>query len=260
MVRPDPSILVVARLASNPSSSTLIAIRSTPSHRLPLSSHPDPFRPKTNESPQTHRPTPQTRVTSKIPSVHVAHVVHGPSQAWARSPLRRTITIHRVIQPLLCVPWFPFHIRPSLCARCRSRNDSVTSLRFRDPPRLRSSSPPLVDLDVAYLYIFFLAWPRERQANIARLSLLFSLARLRLKRLIPVTFPSRVLGSSGSPFFYLPLPFELPPRSPRLSSLQSSEQIVASHNSNPRFRIQAPTTNHSPRSTVDAAPPPASTP
>ena len=84
----------------------------------------------------------------------------------------------------------------------------MTLLRFRDPFRLLSSFHALFDLHVAYLYnlyIFLLAWPREGQANVARLSLLFSLARLRLKRLAPVVFSFRAflgLRDPGLPFSF----------------------------------------------------------
>ncbi len=39
---------------------------------------PQSLWPKTHRLPKTRRPTPQTLLTSKIPSVHVAHVKHGP--------------------------------------------------------------------------------------------------------------------------------------------------------------------------------------
>ena len=46
------------------------------------------------------RPTSQMRVTSKIPSVHVAHVVLGPSQVRTLSLLGRSIAVHRIHQTL----------------------------------------------------------------------------------------------------------------------------------------------------------------
>lgn len=73
----------------------------TPFHSQVPTSHLNAFPPRTYGSPQRHQLTPQTRASSKIPLVHVAHVVHGSSQVWTRSLSRRTITIHRIIQGLV---------------------------------------------------------------------------------------------------------------------------------------------------------------
>ena len=54
-----------------------------------LSLHPGLLQLKTSRSPKAHQPTPQTH-SSKIPSVHVAHVVHGPSACPDRVSLLGT--------------------------------------------------------------------------------------------------------------------------------------------------------------------------
>jgi len=57
---------------------------------------PQSFQLKTRALPRPHQLMPQLHPLSKIPSVHVAHVIHGPSHVWTMSPLGRNTTIHRI--------------------------------------------------------------------------------------------------------------------------------------------------------------------
>ena len=51
-----------------------------PRNQVPPLVAPQTLWSKTGSPPEPRRPMPQTRTTSKSPSVHVAHVVNGPSQ------------------------------------------------------------------------------------------------------------------------------------------------------------------------------------
>src|SRR5712691_6660237 len=79
---------------------------------FPLTTKPL-LRPETCRSPKHRRPTPQVRDASKSLSLHVAHVVHGPSLVESGPCLgwEELLSYVRSIGPLSYAPLFSFRLR-----------------------------------------------------------------------------------------------------------------------------------------------------
>jgi len=115
------------------------------------------------------------RATSKIPSVHVAHVVHGPLQVWITSMLGRDFTVYGTYQPealirtlllspfCLRLPALHFTLSPFTLATFHL---IIVALRSHLHSHFPPLPPPLTSR-VGYLfllaYINPLAWACQRK-------------------------------------------------------------------------------------------------
>jgi len=105
--------------------------------QVPLLVAPQPFRPKTTNRPAHYRPMPQTRATSRIPSVHVRRP--QPPIGLVHVSVGKNFTVYRLNQvSFWYVPSSPF------CFRSAALHSSISSFYFGLLPSnvAAPSSPP----------------------------------------------------------------------------------------------------------------------